>query len=108
MQGNYLSPIIDALKPILIFAAVIWGAEIIVTMLIKDYKKANIGSSYTKDDARVRLTVLQNRRPTWIETGFEAFTSSLKSSLQGRLQSFNRSNLTTQNDLHGRKQESND
>ena len=68
----------------------------------------NIGSSYTKDDARVRLTVLQNRRPTWIETGFEAFTSSLKSSLQGRLQSFNRSNLTTQNDLHGRKQESND
>jgi len=40
MQGNYLSPIIDALKPILIFAAVIWGAEIIVTMLIKDYKKA--------------------------------------------------------------------
>lgn len=52
-------------------------------------------SSYTKDDAKVRLTVLQNRRPTWIETGFEAFTSSLKSSLQGRLQSFNRSNLTT-------------
>lgn len=61
-------------------------------------------SSYTKDDARVRLTVLQNRRPTWIETGLEAFTSSLKPSLQGRLQSFNRSNLTTQNDLHGRKQ----
>lgn len=56
----------------------------------------------------MRLTVLQNRRPTWIETGFEAFTSSLKSSLQGRLQSFNRSNLTTQNDLHGRKQERND
>ena len=27
MQGNYLSPIIDALKPILIFAAVIWGAS---------------------------------------------------------------------------------
>lgn len=97
MQGNYLSPILDACKPILIFAAVLWGIEIIITMLIKDHKKA-----------RVRLTVLQNRRPTWIETGFEAFTSSLKSSLQGRLQSFNRSNLTTQNDLHGRKQERND
>ena len=40
MQGNYLSPIIDAFKPILIFAAVLWGAETIITMLIKDHKKA--------------------------------------------------------------------
>ena len=40
MQGNYLSPIIDACKPILIFAAVLWGIEIIITMLIKDHKKA--------------------------------------------------------------------
>lgn len=39
MQGNYLSPIIDACKPILIFAAVLWGIEIIITMLIKDHKK---------------------------------------------------------------------
>lgn len=42
MEGNYLSPIIDAFKPILIFAAVLWGIEIIITMLIKDHKKANI------------------------------------------------------------------
>ena len=40
MEGNYLSPIIDAFKPILIFAAVLWGSEIIITMLIKDHKKA--------------------------------------------------------------------
>lgn len=40
MQGNYLSPIIDAFKPILIFAAVLWGIETIITMLIKDHKKA--------------------------------------------------------------------
>ena len=40
MEGNYLSPIIDAFKPILIFAAVLWGIEIIITMLIKDHKKA--------------------------------------------------------------------
>lgn len=40
MQGNYLSPIIDAFKPILIFATVVWGLETIVTMLIKDHKKA--------------------------------------------------------------------
>lgn len=42
MEGNYLSPIIDAFKPILIFAAVLWGIEIIITMLIKDHKKATI------------------------------------------------------------------
>lgn len=40
MEGNYLSPIIDAFKPMLIFAAVLWGIEIIITMLIKDHKKA--------------------------------------------------------------------
>lgn len=40
MEGNYLSPIIDAFKPILIFAVVLWGAETIITMLIKDHKKA--------------------------------------------------------------------
>ena len=40
MEGNYLSPIIDAFKPILIFAVVLWGIEIIITMLIKDHKKA--------------------------------------------------------------------
>ena len=40
MQGNYLSPIIDAFKPILIFAAVLWGIETIITMLIKDHKRA--------------------------------------------------------------------
>lgn len=40
MQGNYLSPIIDAFKPILIFAAVLWSIETIITMLIKDHKKA--------------------------------------------------------------------
>lgn len=39
MEGNYLSPIIDAFKPILIFAVVLWGAETIITMLIKDHKK---------------------------------------------------------------------
>lgn len=40
MQGNYLTPIIDAFKPILFFAAVLWGIETIITMLIKDHKKA--------------------------------------------------------------------
>ena len=45
MEGNYLSPIIDAFKPMLIFAAVLWGIEIIITMLIKDYKKAMMYST---------------------------------------------------------------
>lgn len=33
MEGNYLSPIIDAFKPILIFAVVLWGIEIIKTVV---------------------------------------------------------------------------
>ena len=47
MQGNYLSPIIDAFKPILIFAAVLWGIETIITMLIKDHKKAKRNAGRT-------------------------------------------------------------
>lgn len=38
MDANYLSPIIDACKPILVFAAVLWGIETIITMLIKGHK----------------------------------------------------------------------
>ena len=48
MEGNYLSPIIDAFKPMLIFAAVLWGIEIIITMLIKDHKKAKIRTTLKK------------------------------------------------------------
>ena len=49
MEGNYLSPIIDAFKPILIFAVVLWGAETIITMLIKDHKKAKRKQAREKD-----------------------------------------------------------
>ena len=57
MEGNYLSPIIDAFKPILIFAVVVWGAETIVTMLIKDHKKAK-----RKQEREKRRLEYQDRR----------------------------------------------
>ena len=50
MQGNYLSPIIDVFKPILIFAAVLWGAETIITMLIKITRRRN-GSRHVRSAA---------------------------------------------------------
>ena len=45
MQGNYLTPIIDAFKPILFFAAVLWGIETIITMLIKTVVKPLVSTT---------------------------------------------------------------
>ena len=46
MEGNYLSPIIDAFKPILIFSVVLWGAETIITMLINEHAKVTRAMRY--------------------------------------------------------------
>lgn len=58
MEGNYLSPIIDAFKPMLIFAAVLWGIEIIITMLIKDHRLAN-DAEHAKVTRAMRYDVLR-------------------------------------------------
>ena len=35
-----MDAMVEALKPIIIFAMVLWGIETVVTMLIKDHKQA--------------------------------------------------------------------
>ena len=81
MQGNYLSPIIDAFKPILIFAAVLWGAETIITMLIKDHKKAKRKQAREKrrleyQDRRLANDAEHAKVTCSVETTFTAFAAA--------------------------------
>lgn len=87
MEGNYLSPIIDAFKPILIFAVVLWGAETIITMLIKDHKKAKRKQAREKrrleyqdrrmaNDAEHAKVTRAMRYDVLVETTFTAFAAA--------------------------------
>lgn len=87
MDANYLSSIIDACKPILVFAAVLWGIETIITMLIKDHKKAKRKQAREKrrleyQDRRLandteHAKVTRAMRYDWsAETTFTAFAAA--------------------------------
>ena len=39
-EETQMDAMVEALKPIIIFAMVLWGIETVVTMLIKDHKQA--------------------------------------------------------------------
>lgn len=56
-----MDAMVEALKPIIIFAMVLWGIETVVTMLIKDHKQEN-------ESGHVRSGVWSIRTAAWQTT----------------------------------------